>query len=99
VLEHLWSSHRGIAGGTADKDDQQQPQDLDAEVALAARAFLAAVLAALPSWSVVFTVGLAILAALGVGSCEAACGVRTSARSASILCCQGPSRRHCAKYS
>ena len=66
MLEYLWSSHRVIAGRTADKDDQQQPQDIDAEVAFAVRDALAPIIAA--------------LAALGVGCFAGACCVRTAAQ-------------------
>jgi hypothetical protein len=47
VLEDLWRRHRVIEGRTADKDYQQKPQDLDADVAFAARDFLAPIIAAL----------------------------------------------------
>src|SRR5262249_35244721 len=40
-----------------------------------------------------------MLAALGEGCFEGACCVQTAARSVSIICCQVPSQRHCAKYS
>ena len=47
VLEHLRSGYRIIEGGTADEDHHQQPQDIDADMAFAARDFLAAIIAAL----------------------------------------------------
>ena len=47
MLQDVGSSHRLVEGGTADKDDQQQPQDIDTDVAFAARDFLAAIIATL----------------------------------------------------
>jgi hypothetical protein len=43
----MGSSHRIIDGRTADKDPQHQPQDIDTDVAFAAREVLASILAAL----------------------------------------------------
>ena len=47
VLQHLRSRHRVIDGRTADKDHHQQPQDIDADVALASHDVLAAIIATL----------------------------------------------------
>src|SRR4030095_12872310 len=47
MLTDVGSRHRIVEGGTADKDDQQQPQDIDTDVAFAARDFLAAIIAAI----------------------------------------------------
>ena len=47
MLQDVGSGSRIVEGGPADKDDQQQPQDIDTDVAFAARDFLAAILAPL----------------------------------------------------
>ena len=47
VLEHLRSGYCIVEGGTADEDHQQKSQDIDANMAFAARDFLAAILATL----------------------------------------------------
>ena len=47
MLQDVGSSHRIVEGGTADKDDQQQPQDLATDVAFAALDCLAAIIAPL----------------------------------------------------
>jgi hypothetical protein len=46
-LQDVGSGYRIVEGGTADKDDQQQPPDIDTDVAFAALDFLAAILATL----------------------------------------------------
>ena len=55
MLQDVGSSHRIVESCAADKDDQQQPQDIDTDVAFAALNFLAAIIATLPPCSVVFT--------------------------------------------
>jgi hypothetical protein len=47
MLQDVGSGSRIVEGGTAHKDDQQQPQDIDTDVAFAARDLLAAILATL----------------------------------------------------
>src|SRR5215510_7000653 len=47
MFQDVGSGYRIVEGGTADKDDQQQPQDIDTDVAFAARDFLAAIIATL----------------------------------------------------
>jgi hypothetical protein len=46
-------------------EDEEQPEDIDDDVALAAADALAAVIAGDPPFSVVFTVGLSMIPALG----------------------------------
>src|SRR5262245_22451356 len=47
MLQDVGSGYRIVEGGTANKDDQQQPQDIDTDVAFAALDFLAAIIATL----------------------------------------------------
>src|SRR5512145_1139967 len=47
MLQDVGSGYRIVEGCTADKDDQQQPQDIDTDVAFAAFDFLAAIIASL----------------------------------------------------
>jgi hypothetical protein len=47
MFQDVGRGYRIVEGCTADKDDQQQPQDIDTDVALAARDFFAAIIATL----------------------------------------------------
>src|SRR4029453_3669510 len=47
MLQDVGSGYRIVEGCTADKDDQQQPQDIDTDVAFATLDFLAAIIATL----------------------------------------------------
>jgi hypothetical protein len=47
MFQDVGRGYRIVEGCTADKDDQQQPQDIAPEVAFAARDFLAAIIATL----------------------------------------------------
>jgi hypothetical protein len=47
MFQDVGRGYRIVEGYTADKDDQQQPQDIDTDVAFAARDFFAAIIATL----------------------------------------------------
>ena len=72
MLQDVGSGHRIVEGGTADQDDQQQPQDIDTDVAFAARSFLPPSCHARPLFGRLHRSTIE-RAALGVGSCEGAC--------------------------
>jgi hypothetical protein len=75
---------------------QQQSQGVHYDMALAARDLLARIVASGPPFSVVLTVWLSMMAALGVGSLPSAS--RTLGRKASWMRSQVPSARHLRKY-
>jgi hypothetical protein len=97
--EHLRRGHRVIKRRAGHRHGQQPSQGLDPYRALAPGDVLAAILAALaaPFGGLHRLAGNA--GGTGMGSCEDACCLRTSARRRSIMCCQVPSCRHCTKYS
>ena len=75
--------------------DQEQPEDIDHDVALAPTDTLAAVIASDPPFSVVFTVWLSMIPALGSRVRPEAS--RRSPRSVSCIRSQMPARRHVQK--
>ncbi len=78
-----------------DHHDQQQPQRIDQDVALAAVYVLGGVVAPRPPFSVVFTDWLSRIAALGVASRPSAS--RTCSRTRPCACSQTPARRQVLK--
>ena len=75
--------------------DQQQPQRIDQDVALAAGYQLGGIEAARPPFPVVLTDWLSMIAALGVAWRPAAC--RTCSRNKSCACSHTPARRQVLK--
>jgi hypothetical protein len=78
-----------------DHDNQQQPQRVDEDVALAAVYLLGGVVAARPPLSVVLTDWLSRIAALGVANRPSA--TRSSSRKAAWIASQVPSFRQALK--
>src|SRR5919108_1341604 len=74
--------------GRMDHHDEEQPQDIDHDVTLATAYTLAAIIAPDPPFSVVFTVWLSMIPALGSRMRPAAS--RTSPRRLSCICSQTP---------
>jgi hypothetical protein len=77
------------------EDDEEQPEDINDNVALAAADAFASVIAADPPFSVVFTVWLSMMPALGV-RCRPEAS-RRSPRRVSCIRSQTPARRHARK--
>jgi hypothetical protein len=74
-----------------DNDGEDQPERVDDDVSLASLDLLATIVTAWPPFSVVFTVWLSMITALGVGSRPAL--LRTSSRRASWILSHTPARR------
>ena len=93
--EHLFSAISVLDPCRMDHHDQQETEDIDHDVALAPTDALAAVIAAGPPFSVVFTVWLSMIPALGSRVRPEAS--RRSPRNVSCIRSQTPARRHVQK--
>jgi hypothetical protein len=84
-----------LVGGMHDESDDQ-PDRIDNDVTFASEDLLASVISAKPPFSVVFTLWLSMIPALGVDSRPAS--RRTSSRSEPCTFCHTPLRRKLRKY-
>ena len=93
--QHRFRSITVLEASGMHQHDEEQPQDIDDDVALAPTDALAAVIAAGPPFSVVFTVWLSMIPALGSRVRPEAS--RRSPRNVSCMRSQTPARRHVRK--